>query len=122
MNRPNWYPKGTMKEPFLPVPMSKVDQAFGAADKITNCLPPVEAIPDEFDGYPQNKWTSAVDRIFGKGSAGIELQPRVGIDPEIAYTHIHTVLGSYAPKHEYKIAALAYLMSLWFEDVMWDKK
>lgn len=88
MNRPNWYPKGTMKEPFLPVSMSKIDQAFGAASNITDCLPPAEAIPEEFDqwwGPTTNKWMKVIDRMFYSGSAGIELVPRIGIDPEMAF-------------------------------------
>ncbi len=41
-----------------------------------------------------------------------------GIDETDAKRHLKAVLGSFAPKHEHKEAACAYLMSLWFEDVI----
>jgi len=45
---------------------------------------------------------------------GIELEPKEGIDPYKSGRHIMAIMRSYAPKHEHKIAACAYLMSRFF--------
>jgi hypothetical protein len=40
-----------------------------------------------------------------------------GINRKDALLHAITVLTSFEPKHEHKIAAVAYLMFLWFKKV-----
>lgn len=118
MNRPNWYPKGTLQEPFLPQDVD--DSPFG----VPNCahlMPPVEAIPDLKDGS-YSKWERLFGDIFYSGLSNIKLYPRKGIDPDKAWAHLIAIVGSYMPKHEYKTAAFIYLANLWFKDAKWVAK
>jgi hypothetical protein len=40
-----------------------------------------------------------------------------GVDGNLAFRHLSAIQRSFTPKHEHKEAAVAYLASLWFEDV-----
>lgn len=55
---------------------------------------------------------------MGRGlSEDVEFSPREGIDAEQAYRVLGATLRSFAPKHEHKMAAVAYMMSCWFTAV-----
>lgn len=54
------------------------------------------------------------------GFVGVDLKE--GIDGNMAFRHLATIQGSYEPKHEHKIAGVAWLASLWFNEVVWEKK
>lgn len=47
-------------------------------------------------------------------------KPREGIDAVVALTHLGVVQTSFEPTAEHKEAAVAYLASLWFEDLLYD--
>ena len=114
----HWYPKGTLVEPFLPQVVNDVMLAFPAG--ISHLLPPAEKIPEEFcDLNRTTKWNKLFGDMFYKGTKGLKLYPKEGIDPETAFRHIRTIMGSFEPKHEYKEAACAFLLSEWFEDADW---
>jgi len=51
----------------------------------------------------------------------IKYLPKEGIDPQMAFRHIKACLGDWGPKHEHKFAGCAYLLSLWFDDVEWER-
>lgn len=112
----NWYPKGSLQEPFIPQDISDVQQAFPAS--IGNLLPPVENIPEEFK-RGRTKWNDVFGEWFYGGLPDAQFYPVDGIDPKKAVTHIKTIMGSYDPKHEYKEASVAYLLSLWFTKITW---
>jgi len=94
-----------------PTPVSDLQMAFPGS--LGDLLPPEQQIPSEFwDG--QTPWNQLTSRWFFHGLKGTFV-PKPGIDLELALRHIKTILGSFEPQHEHKEAAVAYLMSLWFE-------
>lgn len=121
MVKEHWYPKGSLQKPFVPQEISKVQQVFPA--NIGPLMPPVEDIPEEFyDSFPKNKWVSLFNDMFFTGLKSLDFEPMDNINPQAAMVHIRTIMGSYEPKHEYKAAAVAFLMSIWYKDVKWEKK
>lgn len=121
MTTDHWYPTGTLAEPYLPQEVTDVELAFPAY--VGKFLPPANTIPNEFCtlsfmGRGQPEWCEIVNQWFAKGlPAEVEFYPVEGIDPELAFRHLRAIMGSYEPKHEYKVAAVAYLLSLWFTQV-----
>lgn len=97
----------------------KVDgpaKAFGG--DMAALLPPYPAVPDEFKRSHGNQWTALVSTWFCSGlPAGTKFNPKPGIDPKEAVSHVRAILTSWEPKHEHKEAGAAYLMSKWFESV-----
>jgi hypothetical protein len=71
------------------------------------------AIPDY-----ENKdfWEGFTQSVFSSGLKE-KLVPKEGIDAGKALRHIKVCLGSWEPKHEHKIAGVAYLFSSWFEGI-----
>lgn len=96
-----------------PVKVSDVDMAFGGAGKMDVLLPAWSEIPAEIK-REQDTWSPVVSRWFYEGLSG-KFIPKEGIDPDAALRHIRAIIGSYEPKHEHKIAGIAYLMGQWFE-------
>lgn len=101
----------------VPSKVTDVDIAFPArGDELT---PPYESIPKEFKRH-SNAWVQFVDHWFSLGnpfSAFNVYGPVEGVNGDEAIRHLKVVLGTFATKHEHKIAGAAYLMSLWFEAV-----
>lgn len=120
----NWYPKGTLSEPFVPQEISDAQLIFPA--NVAHLMPPAEKIPDEFrdpNEVRYNKWGELFNSwFFGGIDANVTLDPHAGIDVNLAWRHLRAIAGSYEPKHEYKQAAVAYLLSLWFDDVHYAEK
>ena len=102
-----------------PAEIDNITAAFPAM--VSDLMPAQENIPEEFKRFPGTKWNQVFSDWFYSGLKGAEWQPKEGIDQARALRHIGTVMGSYEPKHEHKEAAVAYLMSLWFEDVKYTK-
>ena len=98
-----------------PVPVTDVDMTFGNIEKL---MPPMRDIPDDLPQWA----TKLCDDWFYCGLKSLELTPKDGIDKQTAMRHIRTILGSFAPKHEHKTAAVAYLLSQWFEPAKWEAK
>ena len=102
-----------------PVPVSDIVLAFPAG-VIGTLLPPVEDIPKEF--FAENKWTRLADLCFaGSPPPGVLVTPKAHFESPHDYApvvrQLKACLGSFDPKHEHKIAGVAYLMSLFFADV-----
>jgi len=98
-----------------PTPLDAVQLAF-PADAL-EYMPSMSEIPSEFKDS-HNDWCVFVTRWFGFGlSPETDFMPRQGVDAETAFKHVAAVLRSFAPKHEHKEAAAAYLLSRWFEGV-----
>lgn len=107
--------------PTLPVPeINDVELAFPA--NALEWMPKWEDIPEEFrHGY--SEWNEIASAWFGAGlPADVEFYPREGVDPAKAVRACKATLGSYAPKHEHKEAAVAFMLSCWFKRVKKWKK
>jgi hypothetical protein len=81
--------------------------------------PSYASIPKEFKVQTNmTKWRIASIVWFRYGlHKDSRLIPKKGIDKEAAIKHIQCLLNCYFINLQHKIAAAAYLLSLWFEDV-----
>lgn len=105
---------------MIPMPreVTDVNMAFGPA-LFSDLAPAMEDIPEEFKYDRNNKWNEFLRSWFLSGfPTDPVLLKKEGVDANLAYRHIHTMLKSYQPKHQHKMAACAYLLSLWFEDIV----
>lgn len=95
-----------------PRDVTDADCAFPAA-RAMELMPEYSQIPDEFKSHahPWSQWQS--DWFFyGLTRAPT---PKPGIDLRKAMRHLQVIQGSFAPRHEHKAAAVAYLASRWLE-------
>jgi hypothetical protein len=101
-----------------PMPVDDVTLAFPA--NALDYMPPREVCEAHLEALPDQgqKWIDFQRTWFFSGLAETtKLHLREGIDGEEAMRHLKVIQGSFAPKHEHKEAAVAYLASLWFDDV-----
>lgn len=104
-----------------PIPeLSAVDIAFPA--HALDWMPKYEDIPDEFKERgtfgKESEFVTIAHYWFANGlNENVEFYPREGVNAQKAFDALRATLGSYAPKHEHKIAAVAYMMACWFEEV-----
>lgn len=93
-----------------PIEVSKADQVFGG--RVDDILPAWKDIPEEFknNNHPWCKWQSD---WFYEGLKKYPV-PNDGVDLDSALSNLACVQGSWSPKHEHKVAGVAYLASLWF--------
>ena len=102
-----------------PTEMSDVEMAFPAnalnyMPSREECEAALEAMPDE----QEKKWRDFQRHWFFRGlPETVEFDLADGIDGNTAFRHLGAIQGSYAPQHQHKEAAVAYLASLWFTDV-----
>lgn len=97
----------------LPIPVDKLDQAFGG--KAMGILPKYSEIPEEFkDMNQRHPWVEWQSSWFYTGLKRYP-KPKDGIDLKMAMANLACCQGSWEPKHEHKMAGVAYLASLWFE-------
>jgi anti-sigma factor ChrR (cupin superfamily) len=83
-------------------------------------MPKMDEIPEEFND-PRNKWVKFQMDWFYRGLKDLKIVPKEGVDTVKAMRHLSAIQGSFAPKHEHKEAAVAYLASQWFEDVSYTR-
>lgn len=85
---------------------------------ISHLMPAYDEIPEEFKGvYSKNKFVKWAAKWFFQGLKKEEIpEAKEGIDKNKALRHLAVIQRSFAPKHEHKGAAVAYLASLWFEE------
>lgn len=83
-------------------------------------MPKYADIPREFKSRG-NKWSDFQAAWFFSGISNLKLTPKEGIDGKVAMRHLAAIQGSWEPKHEHKSAAVAYLASLWFDDIEYTK-
>jgi hypothetical protein len=95
-----------------PMKVSDIDIAFPA--NVKHLMPPMAEIPEDFKRHRGNPWVDLTSQWFFSGLTG-HFRAKDGIDQRMAMRHLKCVIGSFEPKHEHKTAAVAYLMSLWFE-------
>lgn len=86
-------------------------------------MPPYEDIPEEFrDANGDNKWLQFQrDWFYGGLSADTDVDLKDGVDGTMAFRHLKAIQRSFQPKHEHKVAAVAYLASLWFNDITYTR-
>jgi hypothetical protein len=104
---------------WTPQEVSDLDVAFAAS--VRHLMPAMDEIPEEFrrDRTPYNK---AVDTWFFEGLNRSALRVKDGVDERAAIRHLSCIMRSFGPRHEHKTAAVAYLMSLWFDLVQPQQK
>lgn len=104
-----------MKKLLVPQIVSNLDVVLGG--NIKDLMPPYEEIPNEFkDWNNKNKWLQLQSKWFYEGLKKYEIpKAKAGINQQAALAHLQAIQASFEPKHEHKVAAVAYLMSLWFE-------
>lgn len=102
----------------VPKPVDDVTLAFPAR-VIGYYLPPLDQIPDEFRRGTGGAaaWHKVANRLFVGLPIG-DVSPDRGTnhDPDLIRRHLGACLGSYEPRHEHKIAGVAWLLSLWFTE------
>ncbi len=103
-----------------PQEVSGLDVVFGG--DIEKLLPPRGDIPQEFYAG-RTDWCKFVSRWFFKGLPdGTAFRCKEGVDGNTALRHLRAIMCSFEPKHEHKTGGVAWMMSLWFEDVVHDNK
>ena len=85
-------------------------EAIFPAKVIGHYLPKWDDIPEDFRKR-RDEFTSLASEWFFRGLEDCQFAD--GIDRPSAVGHLQACLGSFEPKHEHKIAGVAYLMSLW---------
>lgn len=101
-----------------PVELDDVDVAFPA--NALEYMPPRDECEAALDAMEDRgeKWRAFQRKWFFRGlPETTEVDLKDGIDGPTAFRHLSAIQGSFAPKHEHKEAAVAYLASLWFDDV-----
>ena len=76
-------------------------------------MPRYEDIPAEFKS-DTNPWVEWQSQWFYAGLPAFP-QAREGINRNDAQRHLGAIQRSFEPKHEHKMAAVAYLASLWLQ-------
>lgn len=104
-----WLPK-----PYTPQRVTDVLLAFPAT--VQHLMPSpmdLEAARANW-AFPMWERFATSDWFSGKVPANARIHLYEGIDGETAWRHLCCILGSYEPKHEDKIAAVATLAWAWF--------
>ncbi|RRJ54846.1 hypothetical protein EHV15_35320 [Paenibacillus oralis] len=97
--------------------VTDTDIAFGG--NIDNLLPPLSEIPKEFIN-DWTKWHQLADDLFYDRPLNITISDRAGIDVHAALRHIRAILNSFKPDHDHKIAGVAFLLSMFYEDISFE--
>lgn len=97
-------------------PQEVSDVELASLTKTDKYLPPYQDIPEEFN-LSHNAWNEIVSIWFFMGLDPSILTAKPGINKQKALRHLTCCMRSWEPKHEHKIAGVAYLMSLWFEPI-----
>jgi hypothetical protein len=107
----------SLKPPYTPMPVTDIQVAFPA--DVSDLMPEYEEIPEDFrrecgDARP---WIAFQRQWFFSGLRGVEIVAKPGVDKGLALRHLKVIQGSFEPQHEHKEAAVAFLASLWLEQV-----
>ena len=97
---------------MFPIPeLTALDVAFPA--NVLEWMPPQGTIPE----YDQ-KFKNVAEKWFFLGlPPETEFVPKPGVDFKKALMAMKACLGSFAPKHEHKMAAAGFMLSEWFADI-----
>lgn len=105
-----------------PVEVDNTQILIGLSGNISRYLPDYKDVPEDFkrDSGEAQKWCNIVRDFFYCGVIIKSVVMKDGIDKKLALGHVMAVLRSFEPKHEHKIAGVAYLMSLWFDNIIYE--
>lgn len=107
----------TTQIPFLPKEVDAPTAAFPGS-VIGTYLPEEKDIPEEFKPHGATDWNDLFSTWFFTGLPQDTIfVAKEGIDKDKALRHINTCMRSFQPRQEHKEAGVAYLFSLWFEEV-----
>jgi len=101
-------------------PKDPGDNLFGPSN-IMDFMPAEEEIPKEF-WRGNTKWNKLFNDWFFNGIKDLQFDLKDDVNGEIMMKHIGAVMGSWAPQHEHKEAAVVFLFSLWCNDVKWERR
>jgi hypothetical protein len=91
--------------------LTKADLVFPT--NVDGMIPPHREIPE----YPRRQhFEDLAQTWFFSGLKNLKSKPRQGVNETQALAHISYVLRSWEPKHEHKIAGVAFLINEWFEE------
>jgi hypothetical protein len=101
-----------------PTDVTELDLAFPGA--IRALMPPYYDIPKDFRGGLSGSgdakpWRQLQAEWMFVGITKDAVTPKTGIDVNKAWQHLSCVQRSFEPKHQHKEAAVAWLMSRWFD-------
>lgn len=100
---------------FLPKVVSDVDLVFPASVK--HLMPPGSY---EEGPKPPEEATRMVTEWFMFGLKELIVEAHEGVDETKAMRHLRSILGSFEPKHEQKMWAVATLIHMWFKEYAWE--
>lgn len=111
------YEEPSLAPPYLPIEVSDIEIAFPAHG--LRLMPKREDMPET-----NERWNALAHALFSGTADELQLLPSIfmvenNFEPETAWRHLRCVLGSYEPKHEHKMEAVAFLLSLWFRHASW---
>jgi hypothetical protein len=103
--------------PWIPLPPDEVTLAFPA--NVVGVMPGyVDLRTTEFDRL-EHPLRQFAERWFSDGLAPRTMfLPTSGINTKLALRHLHGILRSTQPKHEHKLAAVAFLLNEWFVEIV----
>jgi hypothetical protein len=99
-------------------PITKVtgaDIVFPA--RVDHLMPPYEELIGKRKDPEHRRLEEVAQRAFFKGMDAGPWKPKEGVNKDDALRQIQCILGSFEPKHEHKIAGVAFLLGEWFEGV-----
>ncbi len=100
------------------VEVTDAERAFGTMKD----LPEWETIPKEFKNpMSDNKYVKLFSHLFHCGGEGVEMNLKKGVDGNKMMRWYQAHATSWGPKHEHKVAGIAYRFSQWIDD-WWIKK
>jgi hypothetical protein len=105
---------------MMPAETSDAEIAFGSCT-----IPPISDVPEPFrSDYYSNEWCKIAEGLFYAGGDVSEWVAIDGVDRDAAIAHFRSVLGSWEPKHEHKMAICGWMLSMWFtrESVLGGEK
>lgn len=102
---------------------------LASSANVLDWIPAMEDIPDKFkrssaQGDDKMNWVVITHSWFFNGLPDtVKFYGKPGIDAEAAFKALSVLLSSFAPKHQHKEAAVAYLMDCWFTKIKgWQKE
>lgn len=98
-----------------PQVIDKMRMAFSAS--VSDLMPNYADIPEEFrNRNDHTEWNKFVSHWFfyGQPHEKWDLYRREDVNADQAWDHLTAIMRSWEPKHEHKMATVAWLLSRWF--------
>ena len=112
-----------MQAPFAPVVLTQEEYACFSilrTGSVQFLMPDESIIPHELKDRNGGKYHDVVTQWFFRGLGSLQLFPgEEEIEAGIHLRHLTAIMRSEEPSHEYKMAAIRFLLDTWFETVVW---